>query len=83
MSDLTDNTGAVKDELNNAILRALERVGGMAEAYAKQEVTQSVYATPAGWYARTGALRNSITHKVETDGGVARVIFGTNIQYAP
>lgn len=53
-----------------AILRALEIIGGTAEGYAKG-LTPTV----------TGALKNSITHKV--DQANLKVIVGSNMHYAP
>lgn len=77
--DLTDNTSAVMGEMNRALARALEIIGGKAESYAKQELTDGVYSSPESWYVRTGALRNSITHTV--DGQTA--VVGSNLEYAP
>lgn len=70
MADLnmTDNTAEVLAALSSATESALEVIGGKAESYAKQLVPVD-----------TGALRNSITHKV--DNGV--VLIGSNIHYAP
>lgn len=76
---IEDNTAEVLAALGKASIRALETIGGMMEANAKQEVTKAVYDTPQGWYKRTGALRNSITHKRDGDG----VVVGSNIEYAP
>lgn len=60
----------MKDAIQQAVLRALEIVGGMAESYAKG-------LTPV----QTGALRNSFTHQV--DAGKKTVAVGSNIEYAP
>lgn len=49
--EITDNSGKVKEELEAAVLRALEKCGLTAEGYAKQ-------LCPVD----TGLLRNSITH---------------------
>ena len=49
-----DNTGKVGEELELAIVRALEICGGKAETYAKLNCPVD-----------TGLLRNSITHAVE------------------
>ena len=67
--DITDNSDAVRDALEQAKARALEIIGGMAEGYAKA-------AAPVD----TGRLRNSITHEVE-NGNAALV--GSNVEYAP
>lgn len=64
-----DNSGAVRDALNSAVIRALERCGMQAEGYAKD-------LTPVD----TGNLRNSINHKVDTQEKV--VYIGTNAEYA-
>ena len=58
--------------MRQAVNRALEIIGGMAETYAKG-------LTPVD----TGALRNSITHKVEMGEEQSKVIVGTNVEYAP
>lgn len=68
--ELIDNSTLVKQALEEAILRALERCGQQAEGYAKD-------LTPVD----TGNLRNSITHKLESDGKAVQI--GTNIEYAP
>ena len=78
-ADITDNTGQFMDALERATVRALEIIGGKAESYAKAEISNVVYGTPASWYVRTGALRNSITHAVDGDS----VIVGSNMEYAP
>ena len=49
--------------------RALEKMGGTAETYAKK-------ACPVD----TGRLKNSITHKMD---GKDTVYVGTNVEYAP
>lgn len=79
--DITDNTGEFKEALERAMARALEIIGGKAETYAKG-------LTPVGTVASThvehyigGTLRNSITHRVDTDGGTVEV--GSNVEYAP
>ena len=67
---LTDNSAAVTSALNSAVARALEIIGGKCESYAKG-------LAPVD----TGALRNSITHRVDSDGGTVEV--GSAINYAP
>lgn len=74
-----DNSDLVKKAAEAAIKRALEIVGGKAESYAKEELNRVVYSTPEGWYRRTGALRNSMTHRVNDH----TVEVGSNIHYAP
>lgn len=77
--DITDNTGQAKADLERAMARALEIIGGKAESYAKG-------LTPVGTVESThvehyigGTLRNSITHSVDED----TVLVGTNVEYAP
>ena len=57
---------------NEAITRALEKIGLMAEAYAKVEITNQGAVD-------TGNLRNSITHEAREN----YVVVGTNVEYAP
>lgn len=64
---ITDKSDAVKKEIDDAIERALEKVGLTAEAYA-------VLNAPVD----TGRLRSSITHA--TDETSAYI--GTNVEYA-
>lgn len=66
MEVTADNTAAVKGGLRSAVARALERIGLLAEGYAKD-------LCPVD----TGNLRNSITH---TSEGKA-VYIGTNVAY--
>lgn len=65
-----DNSEAVKNALNQALVRALEKIGWLAEGYAKR-------LCPVD----TGRLRNSIAHKV--DEGEKAVYIGTGVEYAP
>lgn len=65
-----DNTGEILSAVEQAKQRALEIIGGKIEKYAK-----------ALCPVDTGALRNSITHQVEADGGTVQV--GSNMTYAP
>lgn len=74
-----DNSDLVKKAAEAAIKRALEIVGGKAESYAKEELNRVVYSTPEGWYRRTGALRNSISHRVDDHTAVVY----SGISYAP
>ena len=39
------------------LAKAAEIIRGMMESNAKMEVTEAVYASPAGWYMRTGNQR--------------------------
>ena len=68
--EITDNSGLVKEEFQAAVLRALEKCGLTAEGYAKKLCPVDM-----------GNLRNSISHKVDTDEPAAYI--GTNIEYAP
>ena len=63
------NIDLVKEELDNAIARALEAIGMQAENYAKMECPVD-----------TGRLRNSITHEQENEN---TEVIGTNVEYAP
>ena len=66
----TDNSGKILAEFRDAALRALEKCGLTAEAYAKK-------LCPVD----TGALRNSISHTVDEDEPA--VYIGSNTSYAP
>lgn len=66
--ELKDNSEEVKSLMAGALARALEKIGLIAEGYAKR-------LCPVD----TGRLRNSITH---TDDGEFEYI-GTNVEYAP
>ena len=65
---ITDNTAEVLSELERAKARALEIIGGKVESYSKG-------LAPVD----TGALRNSITHRVDGD----TVMVGSAVHYAP
>lgn len=65
----TDNTEMFKDEFEAALLRALEKCGLIAEDYAKRLAP-----------VITGNLRNSISHRVDSDEPAVYV--GTNSEYA-
>ena len=69
---LTDNTDLVRRATDEAIQRALERVGKFVEDEAKLELQKEPPRID------TGALRNSITHTVKDRS----VIVGKNMQYA-
>lgn len=64
-----DNADEFCDGLDAALTRALEKVGLVAEGYAKR-------LCPVD----TGRLRNSITHAME---GSEAVVIGTNVEYGP
>lgn len=65
-----DNAQRIADAIDQALARALEEVGLVAEGYAKK-------ACPVD----TGRLRNSITHQVRPSE--KSVYIGTNVEYAP
>lgn len=64
------NLGAVLKGSEEAIARAAEIIGGMAESYAKE-------LCPVD----TGNLRNSITHTTENNNRT--VVIGSSVEYAP
>lgn len=68
--NFTDNSKAVKREMREAALRALEKCGLTGEGYAKKACKVD-----------TGNLRNSITHLVDEAELAAYV--GTNSEYGP
>ena len=67
---VADNTLQWEGEFTNELGVALEKIGLMAEGYAK-----------AMCPVDTGRLRDSITHMV--DGGEKSVCIGTNVEYGP
>lgn len=69
MAVFNDYSDEVLEAFDEACLRALERCGLQAEGYAKD-------LCPVD----TGALRNSISHKVDVARAAAYI--GTNISYA-
>ena len=68
--EIKDNSGLCKKALLVAIQSALEKIGLVAEGYAKK-------LCPVD----TGNLRNSITHVIDEDEPAAYI--GTNNEYAP
>ena len=66
---IKDNSGDIRRQIKEAIIRGLERCGMQGESYAKDLVPVD-----------TGNLRNSITHKVDTSEPAAYI--GTNNEYA-
>ena len=63
----------VENATEQAIQRALETVGGMAESDVKVQITKNRSVV-------TGNLRNSITHQ-QYDNNTE--VVGTNVEYAP
>lgn len=59
---------------DEALARAVEIIGGMAESYAKEYITEQEAVD-------TGNLRNSITHSTEDEGHT--VVIGSAVEYAP
>lgn len=68
--EIIDNSGIVKEEMQDACLRALEKCGIIGEGYAKE-----------GCPVDTGNLRNSITHQVQPSE--LAVYIGTDSEYGP
>lgn len=69
--------------LDGKLEKAAEAIGEAAETHAKLYITEGVYQSPQGWYVRTGALRDDITHAVEEADNGKTVAVGNNIFYAP
>lgn len=67
---ITSHKQEAIDLKNEAVARALETIGLVAERYTKE------YAP-----VDTGRLRNSISH--ETNSDESAVYIGTNVEYAP
>lgn len=64
-----DNTEAIQDAIADGIMEGLEKIGLVAEGYAKAKCPVD-----------TGRLRNSITHMPK--GGISpAVCIGTNVEY--
>lgn len=66
------NDEEVKAALDQALARAMEKVGLVAEGDVKVKTPKD-----------TGRLQNSITHQLSVDGGDYSVMVGTNVEYAP
>lgn len=66
--ELIDHSDEVIDEMKKTMERALEKIGMVGEAYAKEECPVD-----------TGTLRDSISHAVDDN----TTIIGTNVEYAP
>ena len=67
--EITDNSKEVSAAIKAALLRGLEKIGLVAEGYAKK-------LCPVD----TGRLRNSITFDISEDENA--VYIGTNVEYA-
>lgn len=70
--EIQDHSAETYAEIKAALLRGLEKIGLVAEGYAKKLCD--------GFKNPTGTLRNSITHEV--DDGEPAVYIGTNNEYA-
>lgn len=68
--EIKDHKAEFDEALESALENALEKVGMVAESYAKALCPVDM-----------GQLRNSISHKV--DMGESAVYIGTDIEYAP
>lgn len=73
--EIKDNSGLVKEEMQAAVLRALEMCGLTGEAYAKINLTNNGSVD-------TGNLRNSMTHTVKQEKGGGAAYIGTNVEYS-
>ncbi len=71
--EVTSNAPAVKAAKDEAIQRALEKIGLAAESYAKLNLERLPRRVD------TGRLRNSISHTNDKDTAYV----GTNVEYAP
>ena len=71
---IEDNTKLIQSEIGHGIMHALEKVGLLAERFAKENLTRNRSVD-------TGRLRNSVTHAIDGDRKV--VYIGTNVHYAP
>lgn len=67
--EIIDHSAEVSAEIKAALLRGLEKIGLVAEGYAKK-------LAPVD----TGNLRNSITHEVDDEEPTAYI--GSNVSYA-
>lgn len=84
MADIkfTNYTNEVLKKANKIFDDAMEVVAMQGESNAIAEVTKLVYDTPPSpRYVRTGALRNSLSHKYVKAEKTAYI--GTNLEYAP
>lgn len=70
--ELKDNSKEVIKAMEQQALKAMEMCGLVAEGYAKLKAPVD-----------TGALRNSISHKVVEEGKELVCYIGTNMEYAP
>lgn len=82
---VTDNTGTVVGAIDSALVRALEKMGLLAEGYAKRELSKPKSGHKTEPDPRpnvdTGELRKSVTHQVDARGKY--VVVGSDVEYAP
>lgn len=79
---IDNNSEKILAEMDRRVRSALEAVGLEAENNAVVEVNRAVYDTPPSPnYVRTGNLRNSIAHAVDSEQWC--VVIGCRIEYAP
>lgn len=69
-TEIVDNSDEILEEMEKAVLRALERCGTQAEGYAIDKCPMDI-----------GNLKNSIAHKVSESEKAAYI--GTNSEYGP
>lgn len=79
---ITDNSGLVGEGFQQAVERALFRMGMKAEGYAKNEISRPKPHADGTNKPNivTGTLRNSINFKIDPNGKSVHV--GTNVEYA-
>lgn len=76
-----NNSKEILSQVSSKITKGLEECGMMAEKFASNKLTAELNASPKSeWYKRTGALRNSIGHKV--DASKHQMIIGAGEDYA-
>lgn len=78
--DIKDNSKEVIKAMKQQALKAMEECGLVAEGHAKLNVRNQV---GKGQYVPTGALMNSISHKVVEESKEIACYIGTNMEYAP
>ena len=78
---ITDNSGLVGEEFQQAVERALTRIGLQAETFAKEEISRpKPHADGTNRpNVDTGTLRNDISNKVDPNG--KSVYVGVNADY--
>jgi len=82
-AEFVSHIADVKAATDLQLAQAAEEIGQAAENNAKLHITEAVYQTPAGWYIRTGNLRNRITHETVKDDDSVTIVIGSEVEYAP